>query len=952
MGFYLFYSTLKKYMTIQPQYLLIIALLFFGFGINAQTIVKGTVRDASVGEDIIGANIVIQGSTEGTISDWDGTFEFTTERALPITLEVSYIGYSQQIIVVTDASALDIKLEESTALIEEIVVKGQRVSDSQKKAPLTIESLDLLSIKETPAASFYEGLGALKDVDLTTASIGFTIINTRGFNSTSPVRSLQIIDGIDNQSPGLNFSLGNFLGASELDVKKVDLIIGASSAYYGPNAFNGVLSMETKNPFILRGLTARVKVAERNLLETSLRWADSFNNKDGKPWVAYKLNVFRLQADDWEADNYGPVDGLGVTDDNPTGVTADNPGRFDAVNTYGDEFNRSANITGIGNYFRNGYNEIDLVDYDTKNTKASAALHFRLKPELEYDSPELIFCSSYGAGTTVYQGDNRFSLRNIQFYNHKVELTKKDKYFLRAYVTHEDAGDSYDPFFTALKLQERSKDDGEWNTAYLNYWSLNISPRINGLEGLPRITMFPGDPEGFREAQSAFLAGFQDSLVVWHQETLNGSNLSNIAASTNAFLEPGTPEFQAAFDDITSRLANSEGGTRFFSKSALGHIHGEYSFNDVYANNSVTDLDFKLGANGRYYLPDSQGSILLDTSGVNIDTYEYGVYGGGELGLAHDKLRLTATMRLDKHENFNYLVSPAASLVYNPSEDNYLRLSFSSAIRNPRLVDQYLNYNVGPAILLGNINGFDDLVTVESFVDFLNTGKRALLDTFDIAPIQPEKVQTVEVGYRTTLFESVFVDMSYYFSRYRDFIGFQLGIDQFIPEGSTLPTFVQAYRVSANATDRVTTQGASIGLSYYFAEYFQFKGNFSWNKLNTASDDPIIPAFNTPEFKYNVGLSARNLSINLGGVSIPDVGFSVQYKWIQGFIFEGSPQFTGFVPTYDLVDAQLSVPIKSVNTTIKVGASNLLNSKNFQTYGGPRIGRMAYISATYDWQKK
>jgi iron complex outermembrane receptor protein len=95
----------------------------------------------------------------------------------------------------------------------------------------------LLRSKKRPSANFYDGLGSLKDVDLTTASLGFTVINTRGFNSTSPVRSLQIIDGVDNQSPGLNFSLGNFLGCSELDVKKVDLIVGASSAFYGPNAF-------------------------------------------------------------------------------------------------------------------------------------------------------------------------------------------------------------------------------------------------------------------------------------------------------------------------------------------------------------------------------------------------------------------------------------------------------------------------------------------------------------------------------------------------------------------------------------------------------------------------------------------------------------------------------------------------------------------------------------------
>ena len=67
------------------------------------------------------------------------------------------------------------------------------------------------AIKQNASADFYEGLGNLKGVDLTAASIGFKVINTRGFNSTSPVRSLQIIDGVDNQAPGLNFSSGKFL---------------------------------------------------------------------------------------------------------------------------------------------------------------------------------------------------------------------------------------------------------------------------------------------------------------------------------------------------------------------------------------------------------------------------------------------------------------------------------------------------------------------------------------------------------------------------------------------------------------------------------------------------------------------------------------------------------------------------------------------------------------------
>ena len=112
-------------MVMRPLFILLLSFLCFNFSLDAQTIVKGIVRDGETGEDIIGANIIIQGLTEGTISDWDGTFEFTTDKSYPITLEVSYIGYAEQVIELTDNTPLDIKLEESTAVIQEIVVKGQ-----------------------------------------------------------------------------------------------------------------------------------------------------------------------------------------------------------------------------------------------------------------------------------------------------------------------------------------------------------------------------------------------------------------------------------------------------------------------------------------------------------------------------------------------------------------------------------------------------------------------------------------------------------------------------------------------------------------------------------------------------------------------------------------------------------------------------------------------------------
>ena len=367
----------------------------------AQSTLVGFVKDGDTGEPMFSASVMVDGTSQGVMTDFDGRFSINV-ASLPVTLNVSFIGYSLKQVQVTQANQrIEVKLIPDQVLIETAEVVGERISDKQKQAPLTVETMDALAIKEAPTGSFYEGLGNLKGVDLTSASLGFKIVNTRGFNSTSPVRSLQLIDGVDNQSPGLNFSLGNFLGAPDLDVKTVEIVAGASSAYFGPGAFNGVINMETKDPFVFGGLSASYRMGERNLNEWGFRWAESFDNEDGDAVFAYKINAFAFSAYDWEANNYGPIDG--------SEVDASNPGRFDAVNIYGDEYRGTMDFAddvtdtkrGLGTFFRTGYKEEDIVDYNTNNLKLSLSGHWRLQPDKKYESPELIYGFNMGRGTTV-----------------------------------------------------------------------------------------------------------------------------------------------------------------------------------------------------------------------------------------------------------------------------------------------------------------------------------------------------------------------------------------------------------------------------------------------------------------------------------------------------------------------------------------------------------------------
>lgn len=938
------------------------------FSLHAQTVLKGKISDAGNGDPLIGANIIVKSTTDGNIADYDGFFEFKTSSEYPITIVASYLGYVEKEILVAGPGSIEIRLEENSITVDVVEVKASRISDENKKSPLTIESLDINAVKETSSSSFYEGLGQLKGVDLTTASLGFQVINTRGFNSTNPVRSLQIIDGVDNQAPGLNFSLGNFLGSSELDILKVDLIQGASSAFYGPNAFNGVISMETKDPFFHQGLAASVKVAERNLLETAVRWAQAFKNKNEEEWFAYKLNLSYLSADDWEADNYDPVYSENSEGIGRAGYSQNqNPGGFDAVNIYGDEYNTlfdqtSASLfnqlSGLGQFHRKGYEERDLVDYDTKNLKSNLALNFRLKPSKGIDSPTLILASSYSNGTTVYQGDNRFSLKNIAFFQNRLELQKRDKYFVRAYVTSSNAGDTYDPYFTALQLQQSAIPDLEWRSRYINSWTNEGRQQDMIDNGYPEFMLFDDNGVLITNPDGTVGKFDQAAAISWFQDPDNITLLSDYhataATAANAkteeffgFYEPGTPEFQAEFDRITSAPSGQAGGgTRLIDGSKLYHVNGEYNFEPTF-------VDYlKVGASYRLYDPESEGTVFIDsTDAVNIKVSEVGLYGGFQKSLAANKVKLSSTVRVDKNQNFKTLISSAASLVWTPSEKNFFRLSFSSAIRNPTLTDQYLDFNVGRATLRGHIDDIEDVVTLESFDDFRRDPNldRSLLDSFDIPGIQPEEVQTMEIGYRTTLFDKIYLDAGYYFSTYTNFIGFNLAADVlFDSPSSNLPTNVDIYRYSANSTSTVKTQGLSIGLNYYWNE-FKIAGNYSYNDLVvTNDDDPIIPAFNTPKHKYNIGFSGRKLKLT--NSSSNTLGYNINYKWIQGFLFEGSPQFTGFIPSYGLVDAQVNYNLKNQNLTIKVGASNILNNLVFQAYGGPRIGRMGYVKLTYDFK--
>ena len=242
-------------------YLFIVSLFFCGITF-AQTSISGSVKD-SKNQPVSGANVKVAGDNSGTVTDSDGNFNLSTTQKPPFDIEISSVGYgTKKVSVTSNNQNVSVALTDEENKLDEIVVSASRTPERVLESPVTIERMSLKDIKSTTAATYYDGLENLKEVHFNTSSFSFKSINTRGFATIANTRFMQLVDGMDNSSPALNFPLGNLIGVSELDVASVELLPGASSALYGANAFNGIMFMNSKSPFTNQGLSFYFKYGQ------------------------------------------------------------------------------------------------------------------------------------------------------------------------------------------------------------------------------------------------------------------------------------------------------------------------------------------------------------------------------------------------------------------------------------------------------------------------------------------------------------------------------------------------------------------------------------------------------------------------------------------------------------------------------------------------------------------
>src|SRR5690606_15033610 len=323
--------------------------------IAQSVIIKGKVTESGTGNPVPSVSVMLKGGTSGTYTDENGNFTLTLSSDPPFVLIFSSIGFiSREIPVDGPTENLNVSLEPGTSLGDEVVVSASRVAERILESPVSVERMGIQGIRRSAAPNYYDGIANMKGTDMTTSSLNFKTISTRGFNGSGNLRFNQLIDGMDNQAPGLNFAVGSVIGPTELDIDNVELLQGASSALYGPGGMNGTLLITSKDPFKYEGLSFQIKQGINHIdgkqrkpapyYDWSLRWAKKINEK-----FAFKISGQLISAKDWHASDTRNLARNNVFSELKPGDRNSDP-NYDGVNVFGDEV--SATMQSIAQVFQ------------------------------------------------------------------------------------------------------------------------------------------------------------------------------------------------------------------------------------------------------------------------------------------------------------------------------------------------------------------------------------------------------------------------------------------------------------------------------------------------------------------------------------------------------------------------------------------------------------------------
>ena len=885
--------------------------------------INGNVRNSSTKEGSGAVSVIVKGEDIGTFTDDKGNFKLNVKK-LPVTLLISSVGYEIQEVTVSNATSLvQVDFKPTNALGQEVIVAANRVPQKILESPVSIERVSAAAIRNAPVSSYYDVVTSLKGVDVTTSSLTFRTPTTRGFNGSGNTRFNQLVDGMDNQAPGLNFSVASIIGLSELDVDNIELLSGASSALYGAGGMNGTLLMTSKNPFKYQGLSFLVKEGLMHVGSNSQREASAYHNwnmrwgKKISDKFAFKINAELIQAKDWQGRDYRNYARAATGGNVKAGNRASDP-NYDGINVYGDETTaeiRSAVLNAIGstaapflknfidtlnggrpiNVSRTGYTEKEVTNPNTVNFKLGGSLHYKVTRHTE-----AILAAYWGTGNTVYTGSERYSLKDFKMGQYKLEFINR-YWSLRGYTTQENAGESYNTTVATRLFNESWKASGGSTGWFSQYSQAYLASRLTGAT----------DADAHTAARAQADIGRPAS---------------------------GSAQFIKAYDSIRKKPIK-EGGALLLDKSDLYSLEGNYNLSHL----TGKWVDLLIGGSYKQYVLNSEGTLFADSTG-RIKISEYGAYLQASRKIM-DFLHITLSGRYDKNENFKGRITPRATALIRVKENNNVRVSYQTAYRFPSNQQQFINLAVGSNVfLIGGNPGFREYYNFAAKPTYDFDALRAgSVVSYTPQDLKPESLSSFEAGYKGLMLQGkLLVDVYGYYGTYKDFLGRKVTV-QSAGAAIALSDTLNGRRLSipVNSTDKVKTYGFGLSVDYRLPLNFTIGANVASDNLKDVPSN-FVAFFNSPKYKANASIG------NSGFGPGKRLGFNVAYRYQGGFLYQADFA-TGNLPAVQTLDAQISLKLPKANkSVIKFGATNLLNQYYYNAIGNAQVGGLYFVSFGYN----
>ncbi len=399
---------------------------------------------------------------------------------------------------------------------------------------------------------------------------------------------------------------------------------------------------------------------------------------------------------------------------------------------------------------------------------------------------------------------------------------------------------------------------------------------------------------------------------------------------------------------LATRVA-AMGGVNALSQEQIEGLRDEIRFvnssqmidSDLQLYHQLGDLKGTIGGQVREYLPQSEGTYLADAD-EDITATEVGGYGQLDYPLFDERLRLVGAARIDHHSDYGSQVSPSATAVVAVAPSHNVRLGYQRAYKSPTILESHLLLN---GFLLGNSTGFD-----------IRDAEGNTVATVDA--LEPERVNSVEVGYKGAVGGRLFIDATAYNSWYTNFISpLSQVANPADPEMATFGYFPDGTLVADGTPTagtlftyvnfgKATVRGLDVGATYVPIDQLELSASGSTIDLASfeSGDSP------QKELLLNVPTVTFKGAVTVNDLVAPGSFVRVGGRWHNAFDFESgywsSARF-GQVPAGFLADLGAGYTFASAGVSVSATVSNLFNNHDPDVLGVPVPGRLAFLQVGY-----